>query len=102
MKQKFKLSKSNKIYFLVVAAIFTAAVVFVIVMSDPIPPDIAGIWAGLLLRLLLIPLFFTWIVWLLSGKKENAASWTFNIVLTLMLLAYIGILVVGFMAGISQ
>ena len=71
-------------------------------MSDQIPPDIAGIWVGILLRLLLIPLFFAWIVWLLSGKKENAASWTFNIVLTLMFLAQIGILVIAVLASIPQ
>ena len=102
MKSKFKLSKSNKIYFLVIAAILSAAVVFVIVMSEIPPSYIAGIWTGILLRWLLIPLFFAWIVWLLSGKKEKAASWTFNIVLTLMLLAQIGIFLVAFMAGFSQ
>ena len=82
----YKLSKSNKIYFSVVAVLSIG--VFV-VMSDPTPYGL-GVLTGRLIGYFLIPALIALIVWWLSGRKEKGGSWTFNIVLTLVILVQIG------------
>ena len=76
----YKLSKSNKIYFSVVAVLSIG--VFV-VMSEPTPYGL-GVLTGRLIGYFLIPALIALIVWWLSGRKEKGGSWTFNIVLTLV------------------
>ncbi|MFN0199688.1 MAG: hypothetical protein ACKVT0_23280 [Planctomycetaceae bacterium] len=49
-----------------------------------------GYFFGQLLTAILLPTLFAWIVWWISGKKKTAASVTFNICLTLILLGQIG------------
>jgi len=86
MKEKFTLSKSNKIYFGVVAAL---SLVLFVASFDKTPYQI-GELAGRLISFLLFPSLFAWIIWRLSGKKEKGGNVTFNIVLTLVLLGQIG------------
>ena len=82
----YTLSKSNKIYFLIVAVLSIGAF---IAMSDPTPYGIGGL-IGRLIGLFLIPALIALIVWLLSGRKEKGGSWTINIVLTLVILGQVG------------
>lgn len=86
MKQSFALSKSNKIYFGVIASLFLFSFV---VFSEKSPYKI-GELTGSLVSLLLFPSLFAWIIWRLSGRKEIAGSLTFNIFLSLILLGQIG------------
>lgn len=83
MKQKFVLSKSNKIYFGIVATLYIA---FFLIFSDKTPYATGGL-IGYLLGLSLFPLAIALIVWLLSGRQEKSVSITFNIVLSLMLVS---------------
>ncbi|MEN8131796.1 MAG: hypothetical protein ABFS45_16730 [Pseudomonadota bacterium] len=81
----YTLSKSNKIYFSVVAVLSFGAFV---AMSEPTPYGI-GRLTGSLIGYFLIPALIALIVWWLSGRKEKGGSWTFNIVLTLVILGQI-------------
>lgn len=86
MKQKYSLSKSNKIY-LGVIAVFS----FVrFIATSNFTSYQLGEFTGSLIAFLLFPSLFAWIVWGLSGRKGKAGSVTFNIVLTLLLLGQIG------------
>lgn len=88
VKPKFALSKSNKIFYLISAILFTLAMVGTFFIRE-LPPlvisqkigEICGSWAGFLL----IPSLFSWIAWRLSQRNTYASSWTFNILLTLLL-----------------
>lgn len=86
MEQRFTLSKSNKIYYGIVAVAF---IVLFIVAGD-ISSATIGRLTGKLIGFLLFPAFFAWIVWRLSGKNEREKSLTFHIVLTLTLLGQVG------------
>lgn len=86
LKQNFKLSKSNKIYFLVIAVL---SVGFFIIMPEKTPYR-TGESAGQLMFFFLIPSLFAWIVWRLSARKKKSGSLAFNVVLTLCLLGQIG------------
>lgn len=85
MKPSYKLTKSNKIYLLVIA-------VGAVVYSFIVPPNslyAAGQTFGKLLSFVIFPAIFGWVVWLISGKKQNGGGMVFNLVLTLMVLAQI-------------
>jgi len=86
MESNFKLSKFNKKYFAVVALI---SVLLFVVFSGKAPSQI-GEYIGRLIAYILFPTLFAWLVWRFAGRKEKAASVTFNIVLTLILLSQIG------------
>ncbi|RKX26163.1 MAG: hypothetical protein DRP47_08660 [Candidatus Zixiibacteriota bacterium] len=81
MENKFKLSSFNLKYSGVVALIYLIPFFF---FSDKTAYQI-GALAGKLLVLLFLPALFAWIVWRLAGKREKAASVTFNVVMSLML-----------------
>ena len=85
-KQKFRLSKSNGIYFGVVALLYF---VLSVAFTDKIPYQIEFL-TGKLVGLLIFSLLFAWIIWRLSGRKGKGGNLTFNIVLTLALLGQIG------------
>lgn len=91
MKQKFTLSKSNKIYFGVVAVIsLVLFLVFASKASYQVGGEQIGELTGRLIGFLIFPSLFSWIVWRLSGRKENGGSLTFNIFLTLIVLGQVG------------
>jgi hypothetical protein len=86
MESKFKLSSFNKKFIGVAALIF---LLLFVVFSDKAPYQI-GVLIGRLMVLFLLPTLFAWIVWRFTGRKKKAASITFNIVLSLILLGQIG------------
>lgn len=87
MKQKFMLTKSNKIYFGIIVTLF---IVPFFMFSDMTPQQ-TGSLLGKLFQLLLLPSLFAWIVWRVRGRKEQGGSLTFNFTLTLLLLVQIGL-----------
>ena len=85
MESKFKLSSFNLKYSGAVALVYLLLFFF---FSDKAAYQI-GALTGKLLVLLFLPTLFAWIVWRLAGKRERAASVTFNVVLSLMLFGQI-------------
>jgi len=86
MKRKFKLSTSNKIISII------GAFVYLLLTVLPFTPEL---WTkvswykdilGGLLAVLLIPLFFSWVVWFISGRKKFSANLSFYLSLILILL----------------
>lgn len=86
-KQSFNLSKSNKIYLGIAALITSGWLVMTSRLTDPYQ---LGRFIGNLIGLFLIPCIFSWIVWLLSKKKKSSGSFTFNLILTLVLIGRLG------------
>jgi len=79
-KQKFKLSKVNWIFALIIIT-FSA---FIFLKSDGVNGFSLGYLLGSIITVGLIPLVFAFIVWLVKGKKHYAGTYTFNIVLVLI------------------
>ena len=79
-KKGFKLSKVNWIFALIVIGV--SALIFL--RRDGINGFSLGYLFGSIVTSAIIPLFFAFIVWLIKGKKANAGTYTFNIVLVLM------------------
>jgi len=79
MEGKFRLSESNKFFFVVSA--FIAGLIFA--LKGDRSAYAVGQVCGTIFALLFWPLLVSWVVWLIAGKKEKAATWTFNIVLGL-------------------
>ena len=87
MKQKFTLSKVNKIYY----GICTGLAIFLLLIFSPLRSALQfsvlmGSIVGVLISFLLYPALFGWIFWHFSGKKEGGGRLAFNIALTLVLL----------------
>lgn len=84
-KPEYALSTSNKLYFGIVAVVIIA----LFLVNPDLSPEHIGRLIGRVFSLLLFPAMFAWIVWRLTGKKENGGSITFNVVLTLILLGQV-------------
>ena len=83
MKKKFKLTKLNKILTVLGCALY----LFITIAFTP------ELWTKLayyqdilggLLAFIFIPLIFSWIVWIISGRKKFSANLTFTLFLLLM------------------
>ncbi len=85
MKTPFTLSRSNKIYFTIVAIV---SITFFLVYSEKNASQI-GELIGRVFAYFAIPAIIAWFIWFLRGKKENAGRLTFNIVLTLALVGQV-------------
>ena len=81
MDSKFRLSESNKFFYVVSA--FIVGLIFA--LKGDRSSYAFGYVVGTLFSMFLWPLFISWIAWLISGKKGKASIWTFNIVLGLSL-----------------
>jgi hypothetical protein len=76
----FKLSKVNWIFVLIVIGISS----IIYLLRNGINGFSIGYLFGSIIILMIIPLFFAFIVWLIKGKKPYAGTYTFNIVLIVM------------------
>lgn len=76
----FRLSKVNWIFAL--TAIGISAVIFL--RRDGINGFSLGYLLGSIVTLAILPLFFAFVVWLITGKKPYAGTYTFNIVLAFL------------------
>jgi hypothetical protein len=85
LPSQYKLTKSNKIYYGVIAISSISLYIYIGLFT----PYMIGRLIGLLLSYLLIPMLIALIVWKLSKNKVNAGSVTFNITLTLAVLGQI-------------
>lgn len=96
MNKAYTLTKSNKILlfigsaFLVGAKLISpeAAQVFSGSNSEMMPTLIGEI-VGTVLGALFFPAIISWVVWRVRGRKENAGSYTFNIVFIFVVLGFI-------------
>ena len=86
MKQRFTLSKSNKIYFGIIAVLF---IVSFIAFSEKTSHQIGEV-IGKVMFLLLLSSLFAWIVWRVCGRKQKGGNSTFNIILTMVMISQIG------------
>lgn len=77
----YKLSKSNRIYFGVVAII----TILLFIFYGSYTPYQFGRTTGAVLFYLLIPMFFGWLNWKMSKRKKNSGSGVFNFFLTLLI-----------------
>lgn len=83
---RYQLSTSNKVLIGIIALVMIVATA---VFSHADPARLGQAF-GLLLAMIGVPALFGWIVWRLSGKKQGSGSWTFNIVLTLLVFGQVG------------
>ena len=86
MEQRFGLSKSNLIYFGIVAILHIA----LFVAFSQKSAYLTGELIGKLIALLLFPALFARLAWALATNKKRWASVTFNVVLTLFLFGQLG------------
>ena len=83
MKKKFKLTKLNKILTVLGCTLY----LFITISFTPelwTEPSYYQDILGGLLAFILIPLIFSWIVWIISGRKKFSANLTFTLFLLLM------------------
>jgi len=85
-KKPFKLSKVNWIFALILIGI--SASTFLI--KDGVNGYSIGYIIGSIATIGLIPLFFSYIAWLIRGKKLYAGSYTFNVFLVLIFMGMLG------------
>ena len=85
-RPKFGPSKSNMIYFGILAAIMASG--FFANVSEPTPEQL-GTLTGRLVAMLALPLIISWVFWLVAQDKRKASSVAFNVVLTLVLFGQI-------------
>lgn len=97
LKPSFTLSKSNKIYLLIIISLVVIANTWVVMQlvsyggasSEAVGQMVGQLIFSVLLRYLLIPAFVAYIVWVVRGKTEKAGRTAFNITLTIMLIIQI-------------
>jgi len=80
IKRKFKLSKVNWIFALIVIGLST----FIFLKRDGVNAFSLGYIFGTVITAGIIPLVFAFITWLIRGRKLYAGTYTFNVVLTLL------------------
>ncbi|MHC4165609.1 MAG: hypothetical protein ACYSWQ_01485 [Planctomycetota bacterium] len=85
MKHEYRLSTSNKIY---LGVVMSLSILLFILQRDKSSYETGRFFGGVV-ALIIFPMLFAWIAWRLSGRKIPGGSTTFNVILTLMLLARI-------------
>ena len=105
MTPRYKISITNKVYFIFAATFVVTFIAINVTPSTAEPPrgithhfayqafhdvryTVVYVFASLFV-LLFLPSLFARFAWSLSGKRENGGSWIFNIVLTLLLLGHV-------------
>lgn len=87
MKHPFRLSKSNKIYISIVVILYS---IFKLI-STRFSAHGVGEVIGFLIFVISAPLIFAYVNWLVNGRKKNGGTITFNITLSIVLIAQMGI-----------
>jgi len=82
-KFKFKLSKFNKYYSLVLILV---GLIGLKNIENKEPGYYFGAFLGTILKPYIIPLIFAWFTWLLVGKKKNAGNFVFTFMVSLLIL----------------
>jgi hypothetical protein len=83
MKENYKLSKSNKVFFLVISTLYILRYLVFINKSF----ESFGYLIGTLFSFFLFSIVIALLVWFISGKKNKYGSIAFNIMLAFTLLA---------------
>ncbi len=83
MKGNYKLSKSNKVFFLIISALYVLRYLIFTYKSA----ESFGYLIGTLFSYFLFSIIIALLVWFISGKENKYGSIAFNIMLAFTLLA---------------